>query len=142
MDLFCGTGSIGMSLAQHCKHVYGFEASATAVADARQSMAMNNISNVTFVHGDLAKVAAAMGKKYPKPDVIVTGSMLSTLSLLCWCAGHALLECCARFAHVHALLVRCACFAHKLPLLCCLAVRALPMCCICFDPRPVVALPG
>ena len=130
MDLFCGIGSIGMSLAQHCKHVYGFESSASAVADARQSMALSDISNVTIVHGNLAKVSATLGKKFPKPDVIVTGRMLSMLFLLCWCAVHALLMCYACFAHVLPLLC-CACFAHVPPLCCSCAVHALLMCCLC-----------
>ena len=73
MDLFCGTGSIGLTLAQHCQHVYGFEVAASSIADAKQNAAMNNISNATFVQSDLTKVSASMGKHYPKPDVIVTG---------------------------------------------------------------------
>ncbi len=75
MDLFCGTGSIGLTLAQDCHHVYGFESTASSVADARRNAEVNGISNATFVHGDLTKVAAMMGKQYPNPDVIVTGGL-------------------------------------------------------------------
>lgn len=72
MDLFCGTGSIGLTLAKDCHHVYGFESAASSVADARHNAEVNGISNATFVHGDLTKVAAMMGKQYPNPDLIVT----------------------------------------------------------------------
>ena len=82
MDLFCGTGSIGLTLAKDCRHVYGFEVSASSVADARRNAEVNGISNATFVHGDLTQVAATMGKKYPGPDVIVTGA-LRLFSCLC-----------------------------------------------------------
>ncbi len=75
MDLFCGTGSIGLTVAKDCRHVYGFESTASSVADARRNAEVNGISNATFVHGDLTKVAALMGKKYPSPDVIVTGGL-------------------------------------------------------------------
>lgn len=75
MDLFCGTGSIGLTLAKDCHHVYGFESTASSVADARRNANVNGISNATFVHGDLTKVAAMMGQQYPSPDVIVTGGL-------------------------------------------------------------------
>ena len=75
MDLFCGTGSIGLTLAKDCHHVYGFESTASSVADAKRNAEVNGISNATFVHGDLTKMAAMMGKQYPSPDVIVTGGL-------------------------------------------------------------------
>jgi len=55
--------------------VYGFESTASSVVDARRNAQVNGISNATFVHGDLTKVAAMMGKQYPNPDVIVTGGL-------------------------------------------------------------------
>ncbi|DBA93372.1 TPA: hypothetical protein ACH3X2_003645 [Trebouxia sp. C0005] len=81
MDLFCGTGSIGLTLAKDCHHVYGFESTASSVADARRNANVNGISNATFVHGDLTKVAAMMGQQYPSPDVIVTDPARSGMSL-------------------------------------------------------------
>ncbi|KAL0053428.1 hypothetical protein WJX82_005653 [Trebouxia sp. C0006] len=81
MDLFCGTGSIGLTLAQDCHHVYGFESTASSVVDARRNAEVNGISNATFVHGDLTKVAAMMGKQYPNPDVIVTDPARAGMSL-------------------------------------------------------------
>lgn len=66
--------------------MYGFEVSASSVADARRNAEVNGIPNATFVHGDLTEVAATMGKKYPNPDVIVTGALLlfSCHCLLPW----------------------------------------------------------
>ena len=75
MDLFCGTGSIGLTLAKHCQHVYGFEVAVNSVADAKHNAVLNQISNATFVGWDLKKVSASMGKRYPRPDVIVTGKI-------------------------------------------------------------------
>ena len=73
MDLFCGTGSIGLTLARHCHHVYGFEVASSSIADARRNAAINNISNVTFVQSNLIKASDNIQKCVPKPDVIVTG---------------------------------------------------------------------
>lgn len=80
MDLFCGTGSIGLTLAKHCRHVYGFEVAASSVADARRNANLNHISNATFVKWDLTKVSASMVSQYPRPDIIVTDPARSGMS--------------------------------------------------------------
>lgn len=77
MDLFCGTGSIGLTLAKHCRHVYGFEVAASSIADARRNADLNHISNATFVKWDLTKVSASMVVQHPRPDIIVTGKNMA-----------------------------------------------------------------
>ncbi len=52
-DLFCGTGSISLYLAQYAKQVYGFELVMSAVQDAMQNAQTNNIKNAMFFAGDL-----------------------------------------------------------------------------------------
>ena len=91
MDMFCGTGSIALSLAKHCQHVFGFELAASSIADANRNAELNDIRNATFVQGDLTRVAATMGKKYPQPDVIVTGELPSApaVCLLAGCVAAA-----------------------------------------------------
>lgn len=80
MDLFCGTGSIGLTLAKHCRHVYGFEVAASSIADARRNADLNHISNATFVKWDLTKVSASMVVQHPRPDIIVTDPARSGMS--------------------------------------------------------------
>ncbi|CAI5985652.1 unnamed protein product [Closterium sp. NIES-64] len=76
LDLFCGTGTIGLSLASRVRHVYGFELVPEAIADARRNADRNGITNATFLTVDLNKAlptlpsAAAAGDN--KPDVIIT----------------------------------------------------------------------
>ncbi|KAG6494472.1 uncharacterized RNA methyltransferase CT0009-like isoform X1 [Zingiber officinale] len=72
LDLFCGTGSIGLSLAKRVKHVYGFEVVAEAVSDALRNAKLNGIENATFVQGDLNKISDSFGKDFPKPDIVIT----------------------------------------------------------------------
>lgn len=72
LDLFCGTGTIGLTLAKGVKHVYGYEVVPQAVADAHRNAALNNISNATFVQGDLNKIDENFGKNFPKPDIVIT----------------------------------------------------------------------
>ena len=108
MDLFCGTGSIGLTLAEHCRHVYGFEVAASSIADAKRNADLNHISNATFVEWDLTKVSASMVTQYPRPDIIVTGrnkpntSLLLPMHTVMW---HA---CVAVYGHMcHLAAVRC-----------------------------------
>ncbi|XP_047334599.1 uncharacterized RNA methyltransferase CT0009 [Impatiens glandulifera] len=72
LDLFCGTGTIGLTLAKRVKHVYGYEVVPQAVADAHRNAKLNNISNATFVQGDLNKIDENFGKNFPKPDIVIT----------------------------------------------------------------------
>ncbi|CAM6084302.1 unnamed protein product [Calypogeia fissa] len=72
LDLFCGTGTIGLSMARKAKHVYGFEIVPEAVADARRNAQRNGISNATFIQGDLNKLTAEFGSDFPRPDIVIT----------------------------------------------------------------------
>jgi 23S rRNA (uracil1939-C5)-methyltransferase len=56
LDLYCGTGTIGLSLARDCAQVVGFEVSAAAVEDANVNAALNGIFNASFVLGDVQEV--------------------------------------------------------------------------------------
>ncbi|KAG5619229.1 hypothetical protein H5410_019053 [Solanum commersonii] len=72
LDLFCGTGTIGLALAKRVKPVYGFEVVAQAVSDARQNATLNFINNATFIEGDLNKIGSAFANNLPKPDIVIT----------------------------------------------------------------------
>ncbi|KNA24139.1 hypothetical protein SOVF_018090 [Spinacia oleracea] len=72
LDLFCGTGTIGLTLARRAKHVYGYEVVAQSIADAHQNADLNGICNATFVQGDLNKIDENFGKNFPRPDVVIS----------------------------------------------------------------------
>ena len=72
-DLYTGTGTIALFLADKVRKVVGIEYVEEAIADARVNAARNGFSNTTFYAGDMAKVLteefiAANGR----PDVVVT----------------------------------------------------------------------
>ena len=52
LDLYCGTGTIGLSMAECCKKVIGIEIVEEAVKDAEKNMLINEISNAQFICGD------------------------------------------------------------------------------------------
>ncbi|XP_078432034.1 RNA methyltransferase family protein [Wolffia australiana] len=72
LDLFCGTGTIGLTLARRARHVYGYEVVADAISDARRNAEINGIKNATFIQGDLNKITDDFGKDFPQPDVVIT----------------------------------------------------------------------
>ncbi|OAY84402.1 putative RNA methyltransferase [Ananas comosus] len=72
LDLFCGTGTIGLTLARKVRHVYGYEVVAEAISDAQRNAELNGIHNATFVQGDLNKINDTFGNDFPKPDIVIS----------------------------------------------------------------------
>ncbi|GAA0174408.1 RNA methyltransferase [Lithospermum erythrorhizon] len=72
LDLFCGTGTIGLTLAKRVKHVYGYEVVDQAIADAHKNANLNGIYNATFIKGDLNKIDENFGSNFPKPDIVIS----------------------------------------------------------------------
>ncbi len=71
-DLYCGTGSIGLYLAQNCKKLIGVETVEDAIADAKINADNNKIENTHFFAGDVIKVCTtSFFEKHGKPDCIV-----------------------------------------------------------------------
>ena len=59
MDLYCGTGSIGIYVSDCCKRVDGIELNSSAVRDAFNNIKLNNLDNVFVKEGDVGKIIAA-----------------------------------------------------------------------------------
>ena len=59
LDLYCGTGTIGLCLAHAAQHVTGMELVEAAVHNARENADRNGLSNVEFRCGDVAKLLVA-----------------------------------------------------------------------------------
>ena len=70
-DLYSGTGTISLFLAERSAQVYGVEYSAAAVKDAERNAIENGIGNVSFIAGDVAEKIVELQKKGIHPDVIV-----------------------------------------------------------------------
>lgn len=58
LDLYCGTGTIGLCLAPYAEHVTGVELVPDAVENARRNAEHNHLHNVTFIAGDAGEVLA------------------------------------------------------------------------------------
>jgi len=55
-DLYCGTGTIGIYIANFVKIVYGIEIVEDAIKDAKLNAKENNIDNIQFYCGDLKDI--------------------------------------------------------------------------------------
>ena len=73
-DLYCGTGSIGIFLSKQAKKIIGVEIICEAVKDAKESAALNNLSQAAeFYTGDVVEICNdAFFEKHGKADVIIT----------------------------------------------------------------------
>ncbi len=66
-DLYCGTGTISLFLAQRAGHVIGVEVIPKAVENAKENARYNHIDNCEFIAGKAEDLVAEL----PRADVIV-----------------------------------------------------------------------
>lgn len=71
LDLYCGTGTIGLSMANRAKRIIGAEIVPAAVADAWENARRNGIQNAEFFCGDAKDAAARFQKDGIRPDVVL-----------------------------------------------------------------------
>lgn len=71
LDLYCGTGTIGLSMADRCRELIGVEIIPEAIENARQNAARNGVMNARFLCGDASDAAAKLRGEGISPDVIV-----------------------------------------------------------------------
>uniref|UniRef100_F7HZ03 tRNA (uracil(54)-C(5))-methyltransferase n=1 Tax=Callithrix jacchus TaxID=9483 RepID=F7HZ03_CALJA len=71
LDICCGTGVIGLSLAQHTSQVLGIELVEQAVEDARWTAAYNGITNSEFHTGRAEKILPGLLKSKEDGQSIV-----------------------------------------------------------------------
>ena len=71
LDLYCGAGTIGLSMADKVKKVVGVEIIEQAVENAKENARLNGIENAEFFCSDAAEVSAELFEKGFMPDVIV-----------------------------------------------------------------------
>ena len=71
IDLYCGAGTIGLSMAKSAKSVIGVEIIPEAVEDAKFNAKQNNIENASFICGDAATLANELAEENIKADVVI-----------------------------------------------------------------------
>ena len=70
-DLYCGVGTIALSLARHARHVTGIEVVPEAVCDAEENARLNGIGNARFITGAAEEVVPRLLAAGETPQVCV-----------------------------------------------------------------------
>ncbi len=72
LDLYCGAGTIGLSMAKDVRHLTGVEIVPQAVENARKNADANGITNADFICDDAGGAAKRFSEQGLRPDIIIT----------------------------------------------------------------------
>jgi 23S rRNA (uracil1939-C5)-methyltransferase len=79
-DLYCGIGTIGLSIAARAGEVWGLESVADAVADAEYNARRNSIDNARFICADARLGIRPLLEQAGNPDVVIVDPPRAGLS--------------------------------------------------------------
>jgi 23S rRNA (uracil1939-C5)-methyltransferase len=79
-DLYCGIGTIGLSMSPRAAEVWGLEIVEEAVSDAIANARLNEIDNARFFAGDVRLALGELVQRTCRPDVLVVDPPRSGLS--------------------------------------------------------------
>lgn len=71
VDLYCGTGTIGLTMADKAKSLIGVEIIPQAIENAKENARLNGIGNAEFICSDASKAAQMLLERGVKPDVVI-----------------------------------------------------------------------
>ncbi len=115
IDLYCGTGTIGLTMARSAKQLIGVEIVEQAVENAKKNAELNKIDNARFICGDASRAAEILLNEGIKPDVVILdpprkgcdAELLETVAKMqpervvyVSCDSATLARDCARFAEI------------------------------------------
>ena len=71
LDLYCGAGTIGLSMAKEAAKIIGAEIVPEAIENAKKNAARCGIDNAEFICADAGQAAQQLAERGLKPDVIL-----------------------------------------------------------------------
>ena len=71
VDLYCGAGTIGLSMAREVKELIGVEIVAPAIENAKQNAKRNGIENARFLCDDAAGAAKTLAEQQIQADIVI-----------------------------------------------------------------------
>ncbi len=71
LDMYCGVGTIGLTMAKKVKELIGVEIVAPAIENAKKNAALNSITNARFICADASQAAQQLKDEGIRPDVII-----------------------------------------------------------------------
>ena len=79
-DLYCGIGTVGLTLAPRAGELWGLEVAEAAVADAIENARRNDIEHAQFFAGDVRLALRELVERAGRPDVVVVDPPRAGLS--------------------------------------------------------------
>jgi 23S rRNA (uracil1939-C5)-methyltransferase len=79
-DLYCGIGTIGLTVAPRVAEVWGLEIAEEAIADAIANAKLNEIENARFFAGDVRLALRELVSTAGRPDVLIVDPPRAGLS--------------------------------------------------------------
>lgn len=79
-DLFCGIGTLTLSLASSAAQIWGVEIVEDAITDAKANARANDVGNAEFYAGDVRTSVRPLLERAGKPDVVVVDPPRAGLS--------------------------------------------------------------
>ena len=71
IDLYCGAGTIGLSMADKTRRLIGVEVVPEAIENARENAENNGVENAEFLCMDAGQAAQELARRGERPDVVV-----------------------------------------------------------------------
>lgn len=71
LDMYCGAGTIGLSMASRAKKIIGVEIVPEAVENARKNAEISGFSNAEFICADASIAAKSLLERDITPDVVI-----------------------------------------------------------------------
>ena len=71
LDLYCGVGTIGLSMANKAGTLIGVEVIPAAIENAKENAKRNGIANAEFICADAGEAATKLANANMKPDVVI-----------------------------------------------------------------------
>jgi 23S rRNA (uracil1939-C5)-methyltransferase len=79
-DLFCGIGTLGLTLAARAGEVWGIEIVPEAIGDAEENARLNGVENARFRVGDARKEIGPLLEEAGRPDAVIVDPPRAGLS--------------------------------------------------------------
>jgi 23S rRNA (uracil1939-C5)-methyltransferase len=79
-DLYCGIGTVGLTLAARAGELWGLEVVESAVADAIENARRNDVEHANFFAGDVRLALRELVDRAGRPDVVVVDPPRAGLS--------------------------------------------------------------
>lgn len=71
LDLYCGAGTIGLSMAHQADRLIGVDIVPEAIENARDNAVRNGVHNCEFLCADASRAATELSERGLRPDVVI-----------------------------------------------------------------------